>query len=212
MIPTNLKLSLEEVIDEFFYSSDAPDAQKLQAAIDAHPEYREELVDFASLWASYENTPDSSEEFSLSMVSEQSVSTLQSFVINRLHELDHSAKGAVPDKNAAKEALSKLAGNTLRKAAEAIGIFGSSALLQKILNNGIVNVPHRVLENLASYLRVSIEDLNGALMERGLGGVKSYKASDKPAMAQTETWSNAVKILPLTDEQKKALLALQDRE
>lgn len=211
MTTPNRRLSLEEVIDEFFYSSDVPDAQKLQSAINAYPEHREDLVDFAALWSLYENTLDLAEEIRPSMVSDQSVSTLQSFVLNRLHELGNGGSVA-PDLGAAKEMLGKLAGNALRRAAEAIGLFGSSALLQKVLNNGIPDVPRKVLENLASHLQVTMDALSGARMERGLGGAKRYKASEKPTVAQTETWANAVKALPLTNEQKKTLLALQDKE
>jgi hypothetical protein len=212
MTTPNLNISLEEVIDEFFYSSDTPNVKKLQAAIDAHPEYREDLVDFAALWSSYENTPDLVEEFSPSMISDQSISTLQSFVLNRLHDLNNGAKGVVPDVGAAREALGKLVGNALRRAAAEIGLYGSSALLQKILNNGIQDVPCKVLENLALYLQITVDGLSGALTERGLGGAKSFKASEKPIVAQTETWANAVNMMSLSDEQKKALLALQDKE
>lgn len=92
------------------------------------------------------------------------------------------------------EALRKLAGNALRKAAEAVGLYGSSALLQKVLNNSIRDVPQKVLTKLATHLQVSAEALSGALLERGMGGAKSYKAVDKPTMAQSETWANAVKV------------------
>lgn len=207
----NRKMSLDEVLDQLFYSSDAPDAQKMQEAVEAHPEYRQDILDFTVLWAAYKNSPDPIEEFRPSQVSDQSVSRLQSFVLNRLYEIDHEAsKNTAVDLGAAKEALSNLAGNALRKAADAVGLYGSSALLQKVLNNGIRDVPRKVLADLATYLHVTMEALSGALLERGRGGVRSYKASDKPTVTQKETWSNAVNGLPLTDEQKRELLALHD--
>lgn len=212
MTMPNRRLSLDEVIEEFFYSSDVPDAQQLESAIKAHPEYREDLVDFAALWASYEYAPDLTEDVVLSAVPDQSVSTVQSFVMSRLHELGQSEKEDASDLGAAKQALGKLAGNALRRAADAAGLFGSSALLQKVLNNSIVNVPCKVLEALAAHLQVTLGSLNGALLERGLGGARSYKASDKPTVAQSETWEHAVRVLPLAEEQKNALLALQDKE
>lgn len=207
----NRKMSLDEVLDKFFYSSDAPDAKKMQEAIEAYPEYRQDILEFAVLWAAYKNSPEPVEEFRPSQVSDQSVSKLQSFVLNRLYEIGHeTSEGTVADLGAAKEALGNLAGNALRKAADAAGLYGSSALLQKVLNNGIHDVPRKVLADLATYLHVTMEALSGALLARGGGGVRSYKASDKPTVTQKETWSNAVNGLPLTDEQKRELLALHD--
>lgn len=203
MKTTNRRVSLDEVLDEFFYSSKEPDAKKLQEAIDAYPEYRQDIVEFAVLWASYENSPEPAETFRPSMVSDQSILKLQSFVMNRLYQINQGVStGATSDLGAAREALRKLAGNALRKAAEAVGLYGSSALLQKVLNNSIRDVPQKVLTKLATHLQVSAEALSGALLERGMGGPKSYKAVDKPTMAQSETWANAVQGLPLTEEQR----------
>jgi len=205
------KLSLDEVLDEFFYSSDTPDTLNLKKAINAYPEYRQDIVEFAALWASYENSPSSTEEVQPSSVPNESVSRLQSFVLNRLHELDHEPKrDNAAQLSAAKEGLNKLAGNALRRAAKAAGLYGSSALLQKVLNNGISNVPRAVVAQLAAHLQVSVVTLSIAIRERGLGGARSYKASDKPTVGTSETWENAVKGMPMTDEQKKALLALCD--
>lgn len=213
MTMQNRKLSLDEVLDEFFYNSDAPDAQKIQEAIDAYPEYRQDIVEFSALWASYESSPELDEEFRPSQVSDLSVSKVQSFILNRLHELEQSGqRDTAADLDAAKKSISNLAGNSLRKAADAAGLYGSSALLQKVLNNSIRNVPQRVLANLAMHLQVTIDALSGALLERGVGGGRSYKAADKPTVSQVEAWSSAVNRLPLMDEQKQMLIALQDKE
>lgn len=212
MTTQNKKLSLDEVLDKFFYNSETPDTQKMQEAINAYPEYRQDIIEFAALWASYENSPKITEELRPSQVSDQSVSKMQSFMLNRLHELDQSThKDTAADLDAAKKALSNLAGNALRKAADAVGLYGSSALLQKVLNNSIRDVPRMVLSNLAAHLQVTIDALSVAVLERGIGGARSYKSTDKPTVSQLETWSNAVNGLPLTDEQKQALLALQEK-
>ncbi len=205
------RLSLDEVLDKFFYSSDTPDSQKLQQVLDAYPEYRQDIVEFVALWAFYENSSDLVEKFRPSMVPDESVSKLQSFVMNHLHDLNRAAeKDAADDLGLAREAISKLAGNALRRAADAAGLFGSSVLLQKVLTNGIRDVPLRVLVALADHLQVSADALRNVLGEKTMVVSRSYKASDKPIVPQPETWANAVKALPLNEEQKKALLELQD--
>jgi hypothetical protein len=51
------KLSLEEVLDEFFFSADNPSPAMVLRACEAHPEYREDILEFAALWSSYEASP-----------------------------------------------------------------------------------------------------------------------------------------------------------
>jgi hypothetical protein len=214
MTTQNIRLTLDEVLDGFFYSSEKPDAEKLKEALAAYPEYREDIVQFAVLWASYENSEDSGEAIVPSDVPAQNVARIQSFVMGRLHELDHAAVSgpSTEEVDAVKQALKGLAGSALRKAAEGAGFFGSTILLTKILTRSISCVPKRALEGLANYLSVSLEALAVALGQTNLGAARSYKSANKPRVSSSETWESAVTGLTLTPAQKQALLALSDEE
>lgn len=214
MTMQNTRLTLDEVLDEFFYASEKPNAEKLKEVLATYPEYRDDIVEFAALWASYENSEESKEAIQASDVPAEKVVQLQSFVMGRIHELDYGALStpSTREVETAKQVLNGLAGSALRKAAEGAGLFGSNILLTKILTKSISRVPRRALSGLANYLDVSLEALAVAISEANLGARRSYKSTNKPQVASSESWESAVNGLTLTPAQKQSLLALSDEE
>ena len=210
MTSPNRRLSLEEVLDEFFFSADKPSPAIVLSACETYPEYREDILEFAALWSSYEASPEPTSIEALSDASEESVSRLQSYVLNRLHELDQkSVLGS--DLEAARKAVEGLAGGKLKSAAVAVGLGESTLLLTKVLTKRITDVPSKVLNDLAQHLNVVARDLSQCL-GLGLAGSVSYRASDKPTVPTTETWERAVRALPVSDAEKIRLLALQRKD
>lgn len=202
------KLSLEEVLDEFFFSADKPSPAMVLRACEAHPEYREDILQFAALWSSYEASPDVAAADV--KVSDESVSRLQSFVLNRLHELDQGSASS-SQVEAARKAVEALAGKSLRQAAAAAGLGASALLLTKVLTKSIVNVPTKVLRDLATHLNVALAGLQQCLGP-SLAGAKSFRAKGTPNASAEETWEAAVHSLSVSDEEKQRLLALQTSE
>lgn len=209
MTSLNRKLSLDEVLDEFFFSVDKPSPAMLLRACEAYPEYRQDIVEFAALWSSYETSPEPTAEM-LGEVSEESASRLQSFVLNLLHEqIEKSVSDT--DVDTARVAVESLAGGKLKRAAAAAGLGESTLLLQKVLTKRINNIPSQVLNGLAQHLSVLPKSLEQSLGMR-LAGSRSFKASDKPNEPRIETWESAVRSLPVGEREKKRLLALQGKE
>lgn len=201
------RLSLDEVLDEFFFSADKPSPAMVLRACEAHPEYREDILEFAALWASHDNSPEVAED--VLDVPEESVSRLQSFVLNRLHELD---QGVTPSQvEDARRAIESLAGKSLRTAAAAAGLGASALLLTKVLTKSVVNVPSKVLIDLAAHLNVGLSGLQQCLSP-SLAGQKSYRSKTVPNASARETWEAAVRSLTVSDEEKLRLLALQTAE
>jgi len=200
------RLSLKEVLDTLFFSTDKPSTTMVLHACETYPEYRADILEFSALWSSYEALPESNSAEATSHVSEDSVSRMQSFVLNRLYE-----QGSKPvsdsDVAAAREAVAGLAGGKLKRAAVAAGLGESTLLLTKVLTRRIPEVPTRVLNDLAQHLNVVSNALQQCL-GLCLAGSMSYKASDKPNAPSTETWESAVLSLSVSDEEKKRLLAL----
>jgi|GEM_PF-1138345 len=210
MTSPNRRLSLEKVLDEFFFSADKPSPTVVLHACEAYPEYREDILEFAALWSSYEASPEANSPVAVGEASEESISRLQSFVLNRLHDLE-SKPGSESDEAVARAAIGELAGGKLRRAAAAAGLGDTTSLLTKVLTKRIHDVPSKILEDLARHLNVSVNALQQCL-GLSLAGSMSYKASGKPNVPQTETWASAVRGLPVSQEEKERLLALQRNE
>jgi len=200
------RLSLDEVLDEFFFSADKPSPDMVLRACEAHPEYREDILEFAALWSTYEASPEVPLAETVE-VSEESVSRLQSFVLNRLHELDNGVSDS-SQTDAARKAIESLAGKRLKQAAAAAGLGASALLLTKVLTKSIVNVPIKVLRDLAAHLDVALGGLQRCLGPE-LAGTKSYRSKAAPNASSQETWEAAVQSLSVSDEEKRRLLALQ---
>lgn len=200
------RLSLEEVLDEFFFSADKPSPAMVLRACEAHPQYREDILEFAALWSAHDASPETPAA-EIANISEESVSRLQSFVLNRLHELDNGA-GANSQAEAARKAIESLAGKRLKQAAAAAGLGASALLLTKVLTKSIVDVPIKVLSDLAAHLDVALDGLQRCLGPE-LAGTKSYRSKAAPNASSQETWKAAVQSLSVSDEEKRRLLALQ---
>lgn len=206
------RLSLDEVLDEFFFSADKPSPDMVLRACEAHPEYREDILEFAALWSAYEASPeilaaDTADTADTAEVSEESVSRLQSYVLNQLFEIDGKS-AAASDIEGAKRAVAALKGAKLARAAEFVGFGRNVLLLAKVLTT-ITNVPARVARDLAQHLQVLQSDLQQCLGPR-LVGSRSYSAARPPNAPGSETWESAVRALPVGEDEKKRLLAFQE--
>lgn len=210
MTSPNRRLSLDEVLDQFFFTADKPTPSLVLRACDAHPEYRSELVEFAALWTAYRATPEPKFARSAADVTDEDVALVQSFVMNRLHALD-ADRASDSDVTVARAAVQGLSGGKqLKRAAMAAGLGESTLLLMKVLAKRITDVPPFVLKALAGYLGVRPIALQQTLGLH-LAGTMSYKSSDKPNGLATETWEHAVQSLSVADDEKARLLALQGR-
>lgn len=213
MTSPNKRLPLEEVLDEFFFNAEKPTIAMVISACEAYPEYREDIMEFAALWTSYENVNESAEAISHSSVSEEDVSRLQSFILNHLDQLDNQSKCANQSEiEGAKKALSSLAGANLRRATAAAGLGSSTILLQKILTNSITNVPKKVLTELSSHMNIALALLQETITGNCLAVGRRYSATDKPTSPQKETWERAVRSLSLPKEEVERLLNMQEKE
>ncbi len=209
MTSSNRRLSLEEVLDEFFFSADAPSTTMVARACDTYPEYREDIMEFAALWSSYEVSPEPTAQ-TLGEINEESVERLQSYLLNLLHQ---KKPGSVLDADieTARVSIEGLAGGKLRRAAQAASLGESTLLLQKVLTKRIKNIPCIVLHLLAQHLKVAHNVLESLLGPR-IAGSMSYKSSDKPNVPTIESWEEAVRALPVGEAEKNRLLALQEEE
>lgn len=210
MTPNTHRQSLEEVLDEFFFATGTPSAAAVLRACEAHPEFRQDILEFAALWTAHDAAPEPAAADV--KVPAASVSLLQSYALNSLHEADRAEQAVDSGVGAAKAALAALAGAGLRRAAAAAGLGAATLLLHKILNNLIVDVPRAVLADLANHLKVTLAELQSAIPGRVAMGTHR-SASQKPNEPSQETWANAVGHLAgVSDSERERLKALADKE
>jgi hypothetical protein len=213
MTSTNPRLSLDEVLAQFFFSASEPTPTMILEAVAAHPEYREGIIEFAALWAVYEATDEPSENAACAAVSDEDVARLQSFALNRLYELDHgSSQISTELPEEANKAIATLAGAALRRTASAIGFGNATVLLQKVVANRICDVPTKVLTALSKQLHIGVAGLQSAIESRRVGVAVSFSSTTKPAVSQRESWKRAVQALPMPEADRQRLLAMQAEE
>jgi|SRR5471030_888615 len=210
MTSKNSRLSLDEVLDQFFLMADKLTPNLVLQACEAYPEYREEIFEYATLRVAHEALPEPHQDTDME-VSEEEVSLMQSFVLNRLYALD-SNRPSDNDIANARIVLSGLSGGKqLRVTSQAIGLGRFTGLLTKILSSRITNVPSRVIGELARHLSIDRSSLSGALGLHMTGSF-SYKSVDKPSGFVTESWEQAIQSLSATEEERVELLSLQERK
>jgi len=203
MTSPNRRPSLEDVLDGLFLRDDAPTAEEIVQACQAHAEFREEILEFASLWVAQDALPEPTA--SDLEVSEASVMRLQSRVLNALHAAARPAESA----DVVRAAIATMAGNRLKFAARATGL-NSTTLVTKILTKTVIDPPAGVLVRLAEFLNVGMASLS-ELLGPELAGQKSYKSADRPMAGRRETWDQAINSLAVDEAEKSRLLAMQDR-
>ena len=203
------KPSLDDVLDEFFYSTDKPQAALIVRACEAHPEYRNDILEFAALWSAYEAAPEPSLDPTQELVDEDSVSRLQSYVLNQVYEADIKPQ-LVADVDSARLVLSGLAGATLRRTAAMVGLGGCTLLLQKVVTNSIRDVPEGVCSALATHLRIVEKVLITAICSAPTPS-RSFRSRSAPEAFAQESWEAAVDSLGLEPKERERLLALQTK-
>lgn len=134
--PTH-RLSLDEVLDEFFFSAVEPTSSLVLRACDAHPEYRSEIIEFATHWMAYHAIPEPELANSAADVTDEEVALVHSFVMNRLQALD--ADRAFDSDVTAVAAVQGLSEEkNLKEAATASGL-GESTVALKAMTNFLID-------------------------------------------------------------------------
>lgn len=210
MTSHNSRLSLDEVLDHFFLTADKPTPNLVLSACEAYPEYRTEIVEYVVLLAAYDASQNSESELQ-SDATEAEVARVQSFVLNRLYELDAKGVNEADITRAQSVLLGLSGGKKLRETAKAAGLGQYTDLLTKVLSKRISNVPSIIIEGLARHLEIHRDALERILGSQ-LTGELSYKSADKPIASSLETWEHAVNSLAATEEEKRRLLGLQRSE
>lgn len=201
--------SVEDVIDELFYSSDEMNAELVQEYVKRYPQYERELLDFAVHWAASRTLDDSC--LTENRMSEKRLLSLQSTVLNRLYKGEPSSPGRTNLTFEGEPALANIKGaKALREVSEVLGFGEQRILLSKILNSNISDIPDLVLDRLAKYLHWSVDAVRLAVnQQKDL--LHAYKSSAKPDIPRKETWEEAIARLNAAPEEKKRLLAMGNR-
>ena len=201
--------SLEDVIDELFYSSEEMNAELVRDYVKRYPQYEHELLDFSMHWATSRPLDDSC--LTKNHISEKCLLSLQSRILNQLYSGGQSSSDKAEVALEVATALANIKGaKALREVSEALALGEQRILLSKILNGNITNIPDLVLNKLAEYLKRPFDVVNLVVNKRK-ELLLAYKASGKPEIPRKETWEEAIARLHAAPEEKKRLLAMGNR-
>lgn len=202
--------SLEEVIDELFYSSEEMNPELVKEYVKRYPHFERELLDFAVHWVA--TTPLDDACLSGEGIADKDLLSLQSRVLQRLYEADQSTSEQAKTLSDVQTALAAIKGaKALAAVSEALGIGDHRILVTKILNGAISNPPRYILARLADYLHKPNEAIAFALQSHQRLSY-SFKASEKPKAPMQETWEDAVVRLNTNAEEKERLLRMSKKE
>ena len=201
--------SLEDIIDELFYSSEEMNAELVREYVRRYPQYEHELLDFSVHWVAARPLDDSC--LTENKISEKCLLFLQSRILNQLYSSGQPSSDKAGLTLEVEHALANIKGaKALREVSEVLGFGEQRILLSKILNGNITNIPDSVLNKLAEYLKWSFDTVNLAVNKR-IEFLCSYKSSGKPEIPRKETWEEAIERLNAAPEEKKRLLAMGNR-
>lgn len=216
MTDTENMPTLDEVLDQFFYASNAPSKALLHDLMEKYPEYGEELSGFAFHWVVTEPTDDS--QLVRGEVPEESLISVRSKVFNALYESGEKAsssnenrkEGTIVSLRDASTELKQIKGRKALKLVSSKAKLGyHTELLGKVLSGLIIDPPTVVMRGIAGHIDVPMELVAQCFASGNQqGGMRHFSAKNKPSATKQETWEDAVNHLTVSEEEKERLLNL----
>lgn len=180
------RLTLDEVLDRFFYAYEQPDAEKLKAVLAAYPEYRNDIVEFTALWASYVGSEPYHEAPLLSDTPAESLARIQSFVMGCLHENAKISGLNTQEMDGSKKSINGLAGLALRKVRVGESFFRSTILLAKIFFKNVFCILKRTFNSVTKSSHFRLKELPISIGQSNASIAQSHKSANKLFNLQTE--------------------------
>lgn len=192
---------LEDILDAFMAEAQSPHASHVAGWVRRHPEFRQEIMDFAASWAVLERLPEKR-----NTVTDEQIRELGLAVFQRLRRA--SATDAVAE---ASESITGLVpvGNTLSALAQRAGL---TAAFWRALDRRLVsNVPSQIVAVIAATIGSSVAAVDRYLAgPPRLAGTALYSSSEQPALGEKTDFFDRVRREPdLPGDRRAYLLSLE---
>jgi hypothetical protein len=207
MTDTKFIVSLDDVLHEMALTGAKPDAKVLGDYLRRHPEYTEEITDFAAELAAVAIAEQGGDDLEPSTTgTSPAISRALSRLQNRLYEVkQEQAAGAAP----VPDLFASLDRGRFRSLAAELGV--NAFFLAKIRDRTIVpeTIPRGLRAKMADAMNTS-EPVVAAYLARPakIQEQVHFLSERKPEASRRQSFVDAVKSSELTDEQQQHLLSL----
>ena len=205
-------MTLDDVLNEFVTASDHPTAQGLEEWVERYPQYRHELVEFATTWAEQIVLPPAPELGG--NIEKSLIERTMSHVLNVAYQRDEKAIDLADNKpiqNLTKEA--QRTGMTVQEFAKSCVL---DLLLVSKLNNRQIDpqtIPASLIKHIAGLINKSLSEVADylALPPQALAS-KSFLSRDKPADLGRQSFADAVSTSSLSNAEKAQWLEKESNQ
>ena len=197
------KATLDDVFNTFVAENDRPTAENLQEWVNRYPQYRRELVDFATAWAEQLLLPPAPElgpEAEKALV-DRAMSHVLNVAYNRDLQEQQRAENDDPIHNLTGEA--QRAGMNAQELAESCGL--DVVLISKLNDRQIKpeTIPAQLVSLFGKLIRkstVAIRVYFSKPQQAAAG--KAFLARGKPRITEQQSFADAVRMSSLSEAEK----------
>ena len=197
------KATLDDVFNTFVAENDRPTAENLQEWVNRYPQYRRELVDFATAWAEQLLLPPAPE---LGPEAEKAlVDRAMSHVLNVAYsrDLQEQQRAEKDDPIHSLTGEAKRAGMNAQKLAESCGL--DVMLISKLNDRQIKSetIPAQLVSLLGKRIRKSTVAIRVYFSkpQQAVTG-KAFLARGKPRITEQQSFTDAVRMSSLSEAEK----------
>lgn len=196
--------SRDDVLRAFFDAGEAPSADLLREFIAKYPAYAADLTDFALAW--YLDRGESPEDVSDIHVDNALVDRAMSNLQELVYQLDKSADVESGRKEVpSPDPFGGFAPDDYSALWSELGL---GSLLGAKLVRRLVDVPEKLLVDLAARLRCGADTLREYFSGPPMLMAENYRSDTKPATTrEKEPFEHAIATSNLSEQQKRTLLA-----
>ena len=199
--------TLDDVFNTFVAENDKPTAENLQEWVKRYPQYRQELIDFATVWAEQLVLPPAPEL--TPEVEKALIDRTMSHVLNMAYERDLQTKQRTENDDTVRSLIGEAqrAGMNAQELASACGL--DLALISKLNDRQIKSetIPLELVRLLGQLLLKPIADI-AAYLARPSQAVegKAFFSRGKPTSVAQQSFVNAVRSSSLSEREKERWL------
>ena len=200
---TRIDATLDDALNTYVEKNDRPTAENLKEWVKRYPQFREDLIEFAAVWAEELVLPAAAEigAEAEKVLVDRAMSHVLNVAYSREVETLEQTTSDHPVRSLTEDA--KVAGTKPAQLATACGL--DLVLLSK-LNSRLIQpwtIPAELVGMLAEQLNKSVEALKifFAGPPRAAAG-KAYLSRGKPAASPQQSFAEAVRQSSLSDEEK----------
>ena len=200
---TRTQPTLDDALNTFVQQNDRPTAENVQEWVNRYPQFRQDLVEFAAVWAEQLVLPPAEE------IGAEAEKLLVDRAMSHVLNVAYSRDVQTRDEAASDDPVDSLtqdaqrAGFSPLQLGKACGL--DIGLLSKLNNRQILpaTIPAKLIRLLADHLHKTIAAIKAYFAKPPVAATgKAFLARGKPTYTGQQRFADAVRLSSLSDEEK----------